>query len=288
MSNCSSDAPLLETSFTAIMTAGPIMCVMFVIFMAGCNLVMRKVYPLAKIMSIAWLCALLAIAWFWAGFGAGFTPEYIKSRYLPADATLVNTTDQAYQCTELHNCICAQSFDRPCAVVEGELLNASGSAPCAGDSCCAQRIYRCRQTGTRCRDSRCTTYCVFGSYECIVPVSASRCTAIGGTCHKASAVYVFTTRCNQTVYARFGVTCKINQPNCVRDFMDSMPMNRVIYYAPWNPAKQTTSYVEPKGQVVNIVLPLLALLALVCAQVVLFAFVLIRFFRPASATTSVV
>ena len=284
--NCTTDAPLLETSFTAIVAAGSIMCVMFIIFMAGCNLAMRKMHQLALPMSFAWLFALVLLVWFWIGFSLGFTPEYIKSRYLPANATLTNTTERAYPCTELHNCMCTQSFDRPCAVVQGDLLNASGSAPCAGDSCCARRIYRCTRTVSRCSKSKCTTYCAFGFYECIVPVSASRCTAIGGTCRKATAEYEFTTRCNQTVHVRFEVTCKINQPNCVQDFMDSMPVERVIYYAPWDPAKYTTRYVEPKGQVVNIVLPMLGLLALLCAQLVIIVSVLMHYCRSTAVASS--
>jgi hypothetical protein len=269
--SCNTDAPLLESSFTAIMVAGPIVCAMFIFFMSGCNLAMKKLY-----LCLAWFfIGGMAMIWFWSAFAAGFTPEYLESRYLPANATLINTTEEAYQCTELHNCVCVQSFDQPCAVVESELLdrNASGSvsAPCAGKSCCARQVYRCIRTETSCRKDSCTTRCASGFYDCIAPVSASRCTAVGGTCRKATADYTFTTRCNQTGQAHFEVTCRINEQNCIRDFMNSMPVERVIYYAPWDPTKQTVHYVKPKGQIANIVLPMLVMFGLVAAQVVVMA-----------------
>lgn len=281
--SCDTEAPLLVTHYTAIAIAGPILCICFTFFMFGCNLVGRKYHPLCRYLWPAWLIALLAVAWFWSAFMAGFVPEYIKSLYLPANATLTNTSVSSYQCTELHNCFCSQSFDKPCAVVENELMNTSSlgttSAPCAGQSCCARRIYRCTRYENRCTNSRCTRVCAFGFYECIVPVAASRCTAVGGTCRKATADYEFTTRCNQTVTSHFEVTCRINDQNCVRNFEDANPEERVIYYAPWDPTKQTVRYVEPKGQIVNILFPLLIMFALLAAQVIVVFALLMKCFQ---------
>lgn len=288
--SCDTNPPFLVTSYTAIAIAGPIMSVFFIIFMFGCNMVIS--HPISKYLRWAWpIAGGIAAIWLWSGFLAGFAPEHVKSQYLPANATLVNRSNEQYPCTELHNCVCSQSFDKPCAVVQNELMEQNAtrtiSAPCAGKSCCARRVYVCTSYRSSCSRNVCTQVCASGFYDCAQTVSASRCVAVGGICRKATADYVFTTECNKTVERRYEVTCRIDDQNCIRNFMNSMPMYRVIYYAPWEPTKQSDHYVEPKGQIVNIVIPLLIFLALISAQIVLFAFFMLSAFMQKTSPVAV-
>jgi hypothetical protein len=272
---CTATAPALERHHTAIFVAGPILWIMAVIFMCGINLAMKRTQATIPMCLLWAIGGTLSGIWFWAALGAGFAPEYLVSKYIPANASLLESSIRTFKCTEQINCVCAQSFDEPCTVVRNRLLedNVTTSQPCAGDSCCSREIFRCTRTKTTCsgrNNEFCTTTCSIGFYECVLVVSASRCTAIEGTCTEGVAKYGFPTVCGENSTREYRADCGLNDDKCVSDFKKKYidVDERTVYYAPWNINKQADQAPAPKGQIANIVLPLLFMLCIIAMQII--------------------
>lgn len=271
------EAPLLVRHHTAIFVAGPILSVVVVGAIVGINmLVLRRSragdqIPLASV-SAAWcMFGGAFLLWFWTAFGAGFTPEYVQSLYVPANATLVESSQRTYPCTKVTDCSCAANSLPPCDVVDATLLQQENTslttAPCAGGPCCAQTRFRCTTFRTICSSRHfCSTSCSSGVDECVQHLATGPCTAKLGECYAGEAKFKFqTNKCvdddgNDGTYVNYSVVC-VQDPACVKKFVETYitAASIVLYYAPWDDRLRTSTHIVPKGQTANIVLPLVGL-----------------------------
>lgn len=273
--------PLLESQHTAIFVGLPVALSCALLFLIGLNVALY-VYGtgdfsyMSGLMAIVWAVGgVICIIWFCVAFQYGFAPRYLESLYVEANATLVDSTETAFRCVNVHSCACSRSFAESCSTTRVRLLlmdpNTTLTVECGGDSCCRRSRRICASFRQVCDKTSCSTVCDRHRTECIEPVTASKCSASLGICTNVRVTYIITTECNDSIPFDQQTTCQPNEINCLANFRSKYiaPGAIQIYYAPWDTSKRIRHPRSFAGHVVNMTIPLVILFALIVCQAVL-------------------
>lgn len=284
-------APLLERQHTAIFVGLPValscavlvMIVFNVFLYISCRETVRSV---SGFMAIVWTCSIVCVVWFCVAFQYGFTPRYLESLYVNANATMVDSSENVFRCVNVHSCACTRSFAESCSATRSRLLilnqDTTFTVECSGDSCCRRTRNVCVNFRQICNtlSGSCSTVCDRHQRQCVDTVVTSKCSATLGNCTNIRVTYMITTACNDSITHEEQMTCQPNDLDCRDRFRNQFvnPGSLQIYYAPWNTTKQIRRVRPFAGHVINMLLPLLILLFILISQIVIW----IRFVTAAS------